>query len=106
MGVEIRNYKESMLDPKVKAVFDVYIPGLQLTLRRFKLMVTKNDKIFLCFPSYSEPGADGAPKWEKYYFFSQEKGKEFVSAVFLALKSVASIALQELLAEKTQESVA
>lgn len=83
--MEILNYRDVVDKPNVIGEFDVYLPGMQLTLFRMKVVRTKTGKTFSNAPSYMVEVA-GAKKFYPYYSFSEEKQREFNEKIMELLK--------------------
>lgn len=84
--MRVENYKEQPSGSKIVAVFDVYIPAVQLTLRNLKIINKKDGGKFIAFPSFSKDGFNGKT-WVPYISFSKEKGDEFLHLLWQELKT-------------------
>lgn len=84
--MEILNYQDLIDHPNVIAQFDVYLPALQMTICRLKVIKTKKGHMFINIPSWCEKLDDGTKKFHPYIMFSEEKGKEFQIEVKALLK--------------------
>lgn len=84
--MQILNYDRQPFNSSIIAVFSVYIPEVQLTLHKLKLMKTHQGYLRVTFPCYSVPSYDEKKKWEPYFDFSVEKKREFIKEVLEALK--------------------
>lgn len=87
LKMEIFNYQDLIDNPNVIAQFDVYIPALQMTICRFKVIKTNKGQMFINIPSWCEKLQDGTRKFHPYIMFSEEKGKEFQKEVKVLLKN-------------------
>lgn len=75
--MQIENYREQPTGNYAVALFDIYLPNVQITLRNLKLCMSKKGSHFIGYPSFKVED-----KWEQFYGFSEEKKKEFENAVF------------------------
>lgn len=76
--MKIENYRELPPGGYAVAMFDVYLDGIQLTLRNLKLCLSKKGHHFVGYPSFGVENDPGSPKtWVQYFEFSKEKKIEF-----------------------------
>ena len=87
MTIKIENYREQPPGTYLVALFDIYLPNTQLTIRQLKLCVSKRGVHFLGFPSFSSDEMDheGKKIWTPYFSFSKEYEKKFEQSVFDAI---------------------
>lgn len=84
--MQIENYEEQRKGGSVVAVFDLTIPALGFTCRRWKLMRNKKGGLFVTSPSFSTEDASGQKIWHKYVEVAENRSREFQKAVLEALK--------------------
>ena len=88
--MKVESFRDGSPADKFVAIFDVYIPALQMTLANLKLLRSKNNKLFIAFPSYCTEDEMGQKKWTPYIQFSREKKFEFEKAVMEELQQFGS----------------
>lgn len=75
--MEIENYDEQPTGSNIVAIFDVYLSGARLRLRRLKLIRSKAGKLFVSLPSYGVDDGFGKKKFIPYIEFTGERENEF-----------------------------
>lgn len=78
--MKIENYREEpSSNLYTVALFDLYLPNIGLTFQNLKLNKAKKGHHYISFPSFmhSEDPETGRKIFKPYYFFSDEKQKEF-----------------------------
>jgi len=84
--MQIENYDEQHKGGSIVAVFDLTIPALGFTCRRWKLIRNKKGGLFVTSPSFSVDDGSGEKTWQKYVEVSESRSREFQKAVLEALK--------------------
>lgn len=86
INMEILNYEEQLKGSNTIAIFDLVIPALGLTCRKWKLMRSKAGGLFVTSPSYSTEDGQGTKTWHKYVEVNEKRSREFQRAVLDSLK--------------------
>lgn len=86
--MEIVNYSQQAAGTSTVAIFSVYLPALQLTIHKFRLIRVKSGKLIIGYPSYrtDQTTPMGKAVYSSYLEFSKEKGLEFETKVMQALE--------------------
>lgn len=84
--IEIENYREQSPQGSVQAMFDIYLPKMQLRFRNYRLIRTKKGAKFISSPSFKQE-EDGKDAYIPYIEFSKERNDEFVKQVMEQLKN-------------------
>lgn len=85
--MEIVNYREVRDKPSVAAEFDIYIPAFKMTLRKWKLIRSKQGHTFPSAPSFAV-GEDGDKKtYVPYVTFGEDRDREFRAKLDQALEA-------------------
>ena len=83
--MEIQNYREQPIGGKIVALFDIYMPNVDITLRNWKLIRGKSDKPFPVSPSFCED-VDGQKKWTSLVEVGARRRDEFYASLKAALE--------------------
>lgn len=88
MQIVIEDYRESAQGAYEVAVFDVYFPEWELTIKKVKLIKSKQGKYFPSIPSFCTDDGMGNKTWTPYFSFSETLGREFRDKVMKELKGL------------------
>lgn len=83
--MEIENYREQSPNGSVQAIFDIYLPKMQLRFRNFRLIRTKKGARFINAPAFKEE-VNGKEVYTPLVEFSKERQEEFNRQVLDILK--------------------
>jgi hypothetical protein len=83
--IEIENYREQSPQGSVVAIFDIYLPKMQLRFRNYRLIRTKKGAKFISAPSFKHEEG-GKESYVPYIEFSKDRTEEFVKQVMEQLK--------------------
>jgi hypothetical protein len=94
--IEIHNLRqECELNPTTVAIFEVYLPKSQLTMRNVKLNKSKKGTHYIAWPSYVASTCEATQKknFLPYVSFSHDRQKELEEKILDVLESMIAGAL-------------
>ena len=75
--MKILNYRRQPQGSFNLALFDVYIPALDVTWHNFRLVQSKKGHKFVQSAAFGVDGPDGKKIWKPIISFGEHRGKEF-----------------------------
>jgi len=84
--MEILNFERLTDSGNIVAIFDFTIPALGFTCRRWKLIRSRKNKLFVSSPSYSAQDAIGNKIWHNYIEVSNQRSEALQTAILRALE--------------------
>lgn len=83
--MEILNYDEQPAGSKTVALFDIYIPAMDMTLARWKVLRGKDGGHFFVSPSWCKDDA-GNKTFHPYVALGEKRRSDFMKQLHEAIK--------------------